>query len=74
MALNNDLVALVSLIKQTDAYLVTADGFVTKYPRLFSQTAKQSITSARADLKAVTDELTAGADLVLQLTNAVKGV
>ena len=72
MALNTDLLALVTKIEAIDTTLVAADGFITKYPRLFSADARSEVTTARNALKAVVQELVAGTDLIVQLTLALK--
>lgn len=72
MALNTDLAALVTKITAVDVSLVSADTFITKYPRLFSLTARTEVSTARAALKSVIAELDAGADLIVQLADALK--
>ncbi len=72
MALNTDLAALVTKIAAVDTSLVAADGFITKYPRLFSLEARNGVSIARATLASVIQELNAGTDLIVQLANALK--
>ena len=72
MAVNTDLSTLIIKLSTVDAVLVTADGFMTKYPRLFSASARTEVTTARAAMKAVIEELQTGTDLISQLAEALK--
>ena len=73
MAVNTDLSTLITKLSTVDAILVTADGFMTKYPRLFSPTARTEVITARSAMKAVIEELQTGTDLISELVESLRG-